>query len=121
MADILVVDDDPEIRQMLKVMLERAGHTVRTATCGRDAIAEYKADPADLVISDIVMPDGDGIEMLMGLREMAPDARIIVMSGGGARFRATDHFATARHLGAVETLAKPFERDRLLEIVERFT
>jgi DNA-binding NtrC family response regulator len=121
MARILVVDDDLAIREMLHAMLERAGHSVRIATNGREAIAEYQENPVDLIISDIVMPDGDGIEMLMELRRLAPDARIVVMSGGGARFKATDHFAAAKHLGALETITKPFERDRILEIVERHT
>ena len=116
MARILVVDDDDSLRRLLKAVLERAGHEVTTAGDGFEAIRLVDAQPFDLVITDLIMPEMEGIQMIGQLRRLAPDTKIIAMSGGG-RGSAGDYLELATQLGATMSLAKPFTPDTLLEAV----
>jgi len=112
MARILIIDDDPRIRRMLEAAFEVAGHEVDSVANGKDALRHYVGNPADLVITDIFMPEMDGIEFLMRLQELFPDARLIAMSGGSA-VAGRDVLQAARVLGAVEVIHKPFELDEI--------
>lgn len=116
MPRILVVDDDPDIRQMIRMMLEREGHDVVTATNGVEALACYREQPAQVVITDIIMPEKEGIETIRELRSDFPDARIIAISGGG-RIGPADYLKMAQMLGAKRAIAKPFDRAELLQAV----
>jgi len=118
MARILVVDDEEQVRGMLRKMLERAGHEVIDAPDGNVAARLYRENPADLMIVDVLMPEKDGLETIIDLRGDFPDAKIIAMSGGGITGRL-DLLPAAKHLGAACTLKKPFKRQELVDTIER--
>jgi CheY-like chemotaxis protein len=113
---ILVIDDDDQLRGMLREMLEHAGYEVADAPNGKEGIRLYRENPADLVITDIIMPEKEGIETIMDLRREFPEVKIIAMSGGGT-IEAEKYLRMAKGLGAVRTLTKPIERKELLEAV----
>ena len=112
MASVLVIDDDPEVRSVIARLLEMEGHSVIQADNGKVALERYSSAPTDLVISDIYMPEMDGIELLTRLRERLPDARIVAMSGGGA-IAAHHMLRAAEALGAVAIIEKPFDIDAI--------
>jgi CheY-like chemotaxis protein len=112
-----VIDDDPNIRQMLHHMLEREGFEVSTASNGNEALAMFRAQPADLVITDIIMPEKEGIETIRELKGAFPDTKIIAISGGG-RVGPSDYLKMAKLLGAQRTIAKPFDRSEMLSAVK---
>jgi DNA-binding NarL/FixJ family response regulator len=87
--------------------LQRAGHAVTAVSNGVQGLAAYRSVPTDVVITDLVMPDKEGIQTIMELRNEFPDARVIAISGGG-RHVGTDYLQLARRLGARRALAKPF-------------
>lgn len=116
MAKVLVIDDDPKVRSVVARFVELEGHTVVQAENGKEAISQLEGDPADLVISDIFMPEMDGIEVLIQLREHFPDAKLVAMSGGGA-IAASHVLKTAKVLGAVAVLEKPFDLEDIRELL----
>ncbi len=116
-AQILIIDDNIDLLKAMRAVFSRRGHEVRTATDGRAGITLLKTFPADLVITDINMPEMDGIEVIMGLQEGLPDLPVVAMSGGGMVDKSS-LLEDADILGAVHTLAKPFEIDELIERVE---
>lgn len=116
MAKVLVIDDDPKVRSVVARFVELEGHTVVQAENGKEAIDQLQGDPADLVISDIFMPEMDGIEVLIQLREHFPDAKLVAMSGGGA-IAASHVLKTAKVLGAVAVLEKPFDLEDIRELL----
>ena len=85
MPHILLVDDDALLRDMLHKTLVRAGYEVEDASGGTEALKAFRRQPHDLVITDIVMVDGEGLDMIRALRKMDPQVKIIAMSGGGSR------------------------------------
>jgi two-component system nitrogen regulation response regulator NtrX len=109
-ADILVVDDEPGIRQALRQMLEYEGYSVRTAKDGPEALAAYRERPADLVLLDIKMAPMDGLEVLERLRQEDPDATVVMVSGHGNVETAVE----ALKRGAFDFLEKPPDRDVVL-------
>ncbi len=115
-ARILVIDDEASIRTMLQQMLEGSGHEVAVAAQGAEGLTLFGEHPVDLVITDIFMPEKEGIETILELRQRSPQTKIIAISGGG-RAGNLDILATAKNLGAHQTLAKPFERQELLDAV----
>ncbi len=116
MARILVVDDDPAICRTVERVLARDSHVVEAYSDAREALDAIRRERPDLVITDVYMPEMDGIEFLLSLREAEPDLPVIVTSGGGSA--SADHLLTdAGYLGATATLPKPFEVDQLLELV----
>jgi CheY-like chemotaxis protein len=115
-ARILVVDDDENICRVVQRMLNAAGYDVDVANNGQEALAKLTPD-VNLVLSDVLMPEMDGIEMIMRLRKEAPDVKIISMSGGGIQDK--EHvLEIAERLGAVKTLSKPFSREDLIGTVQ---
>ena len=116
MARILVVDDEPSIRDLVALVLELDKHEVVTAGDGNSALAEIDKSDFDLVITDLVMPDREGIETIISLRKSRPQLKVIAMSGGGFG-NAGDYLALAAGVGAARTLAKPFTNDQLLKTV----
>ena len=113
---ILVIDDDDQFRGMLRETLEHAGYEVMDAPNGKEGIRVYRENPADLVITDIIMPEKEGIETIRELKREFPDVKIIAMSGG-ARNGPAGYLKMAKMLGAQRTLTKPLEREELLETV----
>jgi len=116
MAKILIIDDDPDVLTMLREMLEREGYEVVAANDGEKGVKCYRDNSTDLIITDIIMPEKEGIETILDLRKEFPDIKIIAISGGG-RINATDHLKLAKHIGAQYTFSKPFERKELLRAV----
>jgi len=117
MARILVIDDEPDIRTLLNDVLTGEGHAVEVAADGREGLAAQRARPANLVITDIFMPEKEGIETIIELQRDFPAIKVIAMSGGGNRARSLDYLPTASQFGAVRTLPKPFDIDVMLALV----
>jgi DNA-binding response OmpR family regulator len=113
---ILVIDDDTAVRRTVRLTLERAGYVVHEADNGEQGVKLYRDARADLVITDLFMPQQDGIETIQQLRMEFPDARILAVSGGMS-LGAEGPLIDAMMLGADETLAKPFSKDELLHRV----
>ena len=113
MAEILVIDDDAQMRRLITRILKSAGHHVREATDGSTGMKRFgEAQPA-LVVTDIFMPEKEGIETIRLLRQQAPDLPIIAISGSGLK----DYLHFAMQLGATAALPKPFSADQLLQTV----
>ena len=116
MALILIIDDDDQIREMLKQMLAREGYEVLAASNGKEGVRLYREKQTDLVITDIIMPEKDGLETIIALRKDFPEVKLIAMSGGG-RIGPESYLQVAKRLGAAHTLPKPFGREEMLNIV----
>lgn len=116
MSLILVIDDDDVIRLLLHRVLEREGHSVASAADGERGLAAYHALKPDLVITDIIMPEKEGIWTIRQIRQDSTAARILAMSGGGSIIK-DDVLDIARQLGADGTIAKPFTTKELIEKV----
>jgi CheY-like chemotaxis protein len=112
MARILLIDDDDDMRTMLGLTLTHFGHTVIEAQNGKQGLAIFAQANADLVMTDMVMPEKEGIEVVIELRKNNPDLKIIAMSGGG-RGSGTGYLLAAKGLGANKVLAKPFSNEEL--------
>ena len=118
MANILVIDDDDGVRGSLEKILLREDHDVLTAADGAEGMRILREARPDLVVSDVYMPEMDGIELLIRIRDADPDLPIIVISGGG--FAPADFvLEDASQLGADAILSKPFERSVVLDTVRR--
>ena len=116
MANILLVDDEEQLRSILRIVLESAGHDVEEAGNGKEAVESYRSRPADLLVTDIVMPEKEGIETIIQLRESYPEVKVIAMSGGG-RTGDQNYLELAKKLGANQVLAKPFSNSEFLNAV----
>lgn len=116
MPHILLIDDDELFRKMLRATLEELGHTVTEARDGKEGLALHKSKPADLVITDLIMPGKDGLETIPELLQLQPGLKIIAMSGGG-RISAEDYLPIAKWLGAVRVLPKPFAREAMITAI----
>ncbi len=114
MKTVLVVDDDPSIRALIRLYLEGAGYAVAEAADGRLAMATLAAQPVDLVILDIFMPEMDGLEVLQVLHEQCRDCKVMAISGGSAKI-GMDLLSHATIFGADAVLEKPFSEAQLLE------
>lgn len=120
MATILVIDDDQEVRDFLVAVLERAGHEVTTAGNGRDGVAMFREHAVQVVITDIIMPEKDGIETILDLRREHPDLKVIAISGGG-RTTPENYLHSARLLGADRAMRKPFKNEEILRAIDELT
>lgn len=117
MARILIIDDEDQFRHMLRQMLERAGYEVSEATDGEKGLKFFRQESADLVITDIFMPEKEGIETIFELKRDFPNVKIIAISGGG-RLGGLQYLRAAENAGADQSLVKPFEREELLQAVQ---
>ena len=115
MSNILIVDDEQSYRQLLSLVFESDGHSVRTANNGRHALELIQEEPADVVISDVKMPDIDGIEMLRAVRETSPDLGVVLMTA----FASVETAREAFKLGADDFIQKPFDVEELKLIVKK--
>ncbi|MEO5957881.1 MAG: response regulator [Opitutaceae bacterium] len=116
-ARILLIEDEPALRQLLMAALSKAGHSVVVANDGREGTALLTQQPVDLVITDMLMPNSDGIEMMLGLRQTHPQLPIIAMTGGH-QLGPDYYLRIAKTLGASRLLQKPFPIADLLGAVD---
>lgn len=116
MARILVIDDDEQIRLMLRKMLERDGHEVTVAPDGAVGVRTFRRQPTDLVITNILMPEKEGLATIRELHADFPDLPIIALSGGGTT-RGLDFLKMAEHFGAARTFRKPVDWNELTAAV----
>ena len=116
MARILVIEDDEDIRHLIREILISVGHDITEAENGLEVNDLHKANPFDLIITDIVMPEKEGFEVIKDFKKTDPDLPIIVISGGG-RFGTDAHARIATELGADHAIKKPFDDEQLLAAV----
>jgi CheY-like chemotaxis protein len=116
MAQVLLIDDDPKMRTTLRRILESAGHAVLEAGNGREGLSLFQSRAFDVVVTDIIMPEKEGIETIIELRRTARGSRILAISGGGHAGKV-DFLAVAKKLGADLVLQKPIRAAELLRAV----
>lgn len=114
--DILVVDDEEQMRLALRRMLEREGYSVREAENGNKAIRSHREKQADLIITDIIMPDKEGLGTIVEIKSEFPDTIIFAMSGGGKN-SPEQYLRMANGLGVDRVFVKPFNREDILSAV----
>jgi DNA-binding NtrC family response regulator len=115
--DILIVDDEEQMRLALRRMLEKEGYSVREAENGEKAIRAHREKQADLIITDIIMPDKEGLGTIVELKSEFPDVKIFAMSGGGKN-SPDQYLRMAKGLGVDRVFIKPFNREDILSAVE---
>lgn len=118
MVRILVIDDEDDVRYTVSRMLSRYGHDVEVAGDGAQGITKQRATPFDVVITDLVMPEKEGIETIREMHVDFPDLPIIAMSGGG-RKGTSSYLDVAGFMGAVVTLPKPFIESDLIAAIDK--
>lgn len=116
MASILLIDDDDTLRTLTAEVLRQAGHTVHEAPDGKTGLRLYHAGPSDLIITDIVMPDMDGLELIMSLKQTTPKPRIIAISGN-SQLSGQIYLPLTQRLGVQRALQKPVKAADLLQAV----
>ena len=114
MAKILVIEDDEIVRGVIRRVLQSKGFDVLEASDGKQGVDVFREESADLVITDIVMPNKEGLETIRDLRRLDPQVKIIAISGGG-RNTPDDYLDVAEKFGALRTFEKPFEWDDLIQ------
>lgn len=119
MRKILLIDDESGLVEELKILLTENGFSVCSASNGREGVSLFHVFLPDLVITDILMPEQEGIETILELKKASPDLRIIAISGGGL-VEATDYLKLALQVGADASLQKPFKFDELLTCIDTF-
>jgi CheY-like chemotaxis protein len=118
---IVVADDTPELLTQYRTWLESRGHVVLTATSGNEAVRIIRRQQVDVVVAEVIMANGDGLEVLQQLKIHQPAARIIAVSAGGRYLPASDCLRVAKGLGAHEALMKPLTRSDLFDTIDRIT
>jgi CheY-like chemotaxis protein len=118
MAGVLIVEDDKELREMLKMSLLRRGFTVLEAANGKEAITRFKPAITDLVVTDLIMPEEDGLKVVIKLREIKPTIKLIAISGGG-KVGPGSYLNLAKALGADAIFSKPFSLNDLVTKIEQ--
>ena len=113
---ILLIDDNDQIRTLLRRVLEEAGYFVMDAANGREGLRQFRQTPVALVITDLLMPDSDGLEVTMTLRRESPHVKIIALTGGAGE---PNLLQVAKLLGAHRTMKKPLEMTELLKAVQQ--
>jgi CheY-like chemotaxis protein len=116
---VLVVDDDPAILHSLRALLESGGIPIATARDGLEGLAAFRRIKPAVVLTDIIMPEQDGIGAIVEMRRQRPDLKIIAMSGGG-RIGKSDFLTVAKKLGADAVIEKPFDPDELVKLLQTF-
>ncbi len=127
MGSILIVDGEEDVRDSLQYILVRAGHDVKTSSDSAEAVALMRREPADMIISDIILPEKDGVSTIKVARAIFPGVRIIAILGGGClesidyepeAIETFAYLAAARKAGADVALSKPFQRKDLIQAVD---
>jgi DNA-binding response OmpR family regulator len=117
MGRILVIEDEDQMRKLLRQVLEDAGYEVEEASDGLEGIGLYRENPADLIITDMIMPKKEGMEIILDLKLEFPEVKIIAISGGG-RVGPEPYLQVAEGFGAERVFIKPFDIKELLEAVK---
>lgn len=117
MQRILIIDDEPHILLMLKKMLERVGYETDLASNGVEGLQLFHRNPVNLVITDIIMPEKEGLETIREMKKSHPELRIIAMSGGG-KISAENYLETAKIFGATRIIEKPFTQQEMVSAVQ---
>jgi CheY-like chemotaxis protein len=117
MACILVVEDDKDLREMLKTSLIKRKYMVLEASNGKEALIRFKPSITDLLITDLIMPDEDGLKVIMKIKSIKPSVKIIAISGGG-KAGPGNYLNLAKALGADEIFPKPFSLADLLKKID---
>ena len=112
---ILIIDDDAALRNSIQEIFQYLNYKVYTASNGKEGIESYRRIATDIVITDIYMPEKDGLELIREIKKEFPEAKIIAMSG--ITQGDMDFFQVAKYLGAVDCIRKPFEPDDIIRIV----
>ncbi len=118
MAHILIIDDEPHIRTIIETFLARDGHEVDLAENGKIALKLAELKAYDLVITDVIMPEKDGLEVITGFKRIIPGVRIIVMSGGSVGLDVPYLLNMAQIMGADRVLSKPIDYTELQTMVK---
>ncbi|MDA3955269.1 response regulator [Oceanispirochaeta sp.] len=118
MAHILVIDDDVHIRELINIMLESEGHTVVLAEDGMVGLQMIDKETFDLIITDIIMPNQEGIETIVQIKAKSPDTKILAISGGG-RIGSTNYLSLAENFGVDKTLSKPFYHKDFIDCIKK--
>jgi CheY-like chemotaxis protein len=116
---VAVVDDVVEIRELIRSCLVEAGCSVATAESGNELLKLMRTQSFDVIITDVLMPDGDGLEVIQQAKRLQPGARMLAISGGGHHLQPADCLRFAKGLGAHAVLLKPFNREQLIDAVAR--
>lgn len=119
MPRILLIEDDDAIRELVTLMLTQAGHTVTGAANGNEGLAKFRVGAFDLLITDLVMPEKEGIEVLREIQGKDKGLKTIAMSGGGKFGGADTYLRLASLLGAKTIISKPFTRDEFIATVNQ--
>ena len=117
MSHILVIDDDIHIRELINIMLESEGHTVDLAEDGLIGLDLVEEDKFDLIITDIIMPNQEGIETIVKIKSKSPKTKILAISGGG-RIGSTNYLTLAENFGVDKTLSKPFYHKDFIDCIK---
>jgi CheY-like chemotaxis protein len=117
MACILIVEDDKDLREMLKISLLKRNYTVHEASNGKEALLRFKPALTDMVITDLIMPDEDGLKVIMKIKELKPTIKVIAISGGG-KAGPGNYLNLAKALGADEIFPKPFSINDLIRKID---
>lgn len=117
MTKVLIIEDDEVIRNMIRELLLKAGYRVSVAENGVEGVKLFKQGTFELIITDIIMPEKEGIETIMEIKRHSPDVKIIAVSGGG-RLQANDYLDMAEKLGANRVFSKPFQINDFIKAVK---
>ena len=116
MARVLVIDDDQPLRDLFRELLARGGHRAEAFATAKEGLARLEAEQVDLVVTDVIMPETDGLETIREIRRTHPGVRVVAVSGGGA-YEGLDYLHLAKLMGANATLSKPVRMQKLLSTV----
>ena len=117
MANVMVVDDEESVRKLFKDILSDSGHVIIEAANGEEAVEVIKEMSVDLVVTDLVMPEKSGLELIMDIAENHPGMPIIAISGGGGITGRFDYLPIAKLIGAKKIISKPFKVDEIRELI----
>ena len=117
MATILIVDDEKPVRDLVSKIVLKDGHDIVVAVDGQEACDQYAKSDIDLIITDLVMPEKNGIQMIMDLKAQAPDLKVVAISGGSSFSGDIDLLSVAKLLGAKHIIKKPFSVDDIRNAV----
>ena len=115
---ILVIDDDPIMRETIRDILQVEGYNVILSSNGREGILCMESESIDMILTDVLMPEKDGIEVIIEAKQKYPNVKILAISGGGY-ISAANYLKMAKNLGANESVMKPFDIDDLLGKVNK--